>query len=198
MAEFRVAPAARAALDQASLRWPRRSKLSDGLTGDVAHRSRRSFHNPSNGDGVWRDDGTVLAFDLTYDPANGCDAHRLVRAAVARGDQRIAEAISQGLIWTRVRRSEGWRRYDGSNPHNQHAHVSIAWAHRNDTSPWWTVPQAEQEDEVTADDIKQIAAAVRAEVQKDIITVLRATDQPSIKSLDLRLQAIEKALGSGQ
>lgn len=59
-------------------------------------------------------------------------------------------------------------------------------------------PYNPPEEDVTTDDIKAIAAAVRAEVKKDIITVLRAKDQPSIRSLDERLTRIEQALGSGQ
>lgn len=154
---MKIAPAARAALQQATLIAPKRSTASDGTVGDRAHRSRRSFHNPSQGDGVWDDSGTVLAFDLTNDPANGCDAHRLVRDAVARGDQRISEAISNGRIWTRARRAEGWRKYTGANPHDRHAHVSISWEHRNDTSPWWVPPATpDEEDDMTPEQAKQL------------------------------------------
>ena len=123
-----VAPAASCALTQATMLWPTRSRASDGLAGDAAHRARRSYHNPSYGDGSYRADGTVLAFDLTNDIAKGCDAHRLIRDAVERRDPRILEAISQQRIWTKARAAEGWRPYGGDNPHDKHIHVSIVWA----------------------------------------------------------------------
>lgn len=134
-----VAPAARAALAQANALWPDRNRASDGLIGDAAHRSRRSWHNPSRPDGTPDPDGMVYAFDLTHDPAHGCDAHILVTEAVARRDPRVMEAISRGEIWTKARAAEGWRSYRGSNPHDKHAHVTVDPAHADDTSPWWRV-----------------------------------------------------------
>jgi hypothetical protein len=128
-----VVPAVRSALDEATRRWPNRSRTSDGTIGDVKHSSRTSDHNPRP------DDGAVTAFDLTHDPANGCDAHALVRAAAERGDPRIKYAISNRRIWSYARRGEGWRPYRGPNPHEKHAHVSVARAHEDDTSAWWPV-----------------------------------------------------------
>ena len=130
--QWRSAPAVRAALAEASRRFPGRSCVADGTIGDAAHSARRSFHNPD-------ERGVVLAFDLTHDPDRGCDAHRLVREAVERRDPRVLEAISQGRIWTKKRAAEGWRPYRGSNKHHQHAHVSIDRAHEDDTSAWWPV-----------------------------------------------------------
>jgi hypothetical protein len=151
-----VAPAARAALTQATALAPGRSTASDGLTGDAAHRDRVSLHNPSHGDGVWDDDGVVLAFDLTHDPAAGCDAHQLVRDAVARHDPRIREAISLDRIWTLARSGEGWRPYNGPNPHTRHAHVGLTWDFRNDTRPWWG---DEDDMPLTDTDVQRIAQA---------------------------------------
>lgn len=48
---------------------------------------------------------------------------------------------------------------------------------------------------LTDDDVKRIARAVHALTNKDVVTILRATDQPSIKKLDGRLDRIEKQLG---
>lgn len=150
MSDWTIAPAASAALGQATLLWPERSRASDGTIGDPAHFSRRSWHNPCNRYGTYVKGGTVCAFDLTHDPLHGCDAHRLVRELVARGDQRVSEVISRGQIWTRARAAEGWRAYDGANRHDKHAHVTVAWAHRNDTSPWWrTSEPVDQEDDMT-------------------------------------------------
>lgn len=135
---YKIAPAAKAALAEATDRWPNRSRKSDGTVGDARHRNRRSWHNPSKPDGTPHPDGTVYAFDLTHDPANGVDAHALVRAAVARGDRRVLEAISNSKIWTKKRAAEGWREYSGSNPHDKHAHVSVDPKFADDTSPWWS------------------------------------------------------------
>lgn len=162
---YSIAPAASAALGQATALWPHRSRASDGLLGDQAHRQRKSWHNPVDKNGNFKNGGVVCAFDLTHDPANGCDAHALVRAAVERGDQRISEAISQGRIWTRARASEGWREYDGENRHDHHAHVTVAWEHRTDTSPWWVtsapvnIPRprpVSQEADVTKDEVREV------------------------------------------
>jgi hypothetical protein len=146
VASFTIAPAARAALEEATRRWPRRSKVSDGTIGDPAHRDRPSDHNPDR-------DGVVLAFDLTHDPGAGCDAHRLVRLAVARRDPRIKYAISQGRIWSAERAGEGWRTYNGSNPHHKHAHVSVRKQFADDTRPWWaTTAPKPQEPDLTRDE----------------------------------------------
>jgi hypothetical protein len=139
---WHVVPAAKAALAEATQRWPNRNRASDGTIGDPAHSSRVSDHNP-------RADGAVTAFDLTCDTANGCDSHKLVREAVARGDKRIKYAISQRQIWSYARRREGWRPYYGPNPHDKHAHVSVERRHENDTSPWWGVPEPPPKPPVT-------------------------------------------------
>ena len=122
------APACKAALAQATVLWPNRSRLSDGIMGDLRHQQFPSDHNDGN------------AFDLTDDPAHGCDAHALVRELVARRDPRLKYVISRGQIWSALLAAKGWRRYTGENPHIKHAHVSITWAARGDTSPWWTQP----------------------------------------------------------
>lgn len=127
---WRAARSVRAALAEASRRYPGRNRVHDGTVGDLAHSARASDHNPD-------ERGVVLAFDLTHDPARGCDAHALVRAAVDRRDPRIKYAISQGRIWSAAKADQGWRRYTGANRHDKHAHVSVARAHEDDTSAWW-------------------------------------------------------------
>ncbi len=131
---WHAVPAVKAALAEATERWPDRNKASDGTIGDPAHSNRTSDHNPD-------ERGHVLAFDLTCDLDNGCDAHKLVREAVARGDKRIKYAISERQIWSHARRKEGWRPYSGPNPHETHAHVSVERRYENDTSPWWAIPE---------------------------------------------------------
>lgn len=146
-----AAPVCRAALAEATRLWPNRNRASDGICADARHPSSSDHADPDR-------DGFCEAFDLTHDPANGCDAHALVRAAAARRDRRIKYAISQGRIWSAARAGEGWRPYSGENPHTRHAHVSTADAHRDDTSSWWSgfalapappAPTPAQEDDMT-------------------------------------------------
>jgi hypothetical protein len=147
---YSIAPATKAALAQATALWPDRSRASDGTIGDSAHAARRSWHNPSRPDGTPDPNGVVYAFDLTHDPTHGCDAHALVRAAVARRDPRVLEAISMRRIWTKKRAAEGWRPYSGSNPHDKHAHVSVDPDHAHNIDPWW----AAEEDDVTKEELQ--------------------------------------------
>lgn len=170
---YTIAPACRALLTQATLRYPNRDRSSDGLMASPKHRDQapKSFHNPSLGDGIWTDGGVVLAVDLTHDPANGCDAHQLARDLVARNDKRVSEAISQGRIWTRKRAAEGWRPYRGSNPHDKHAHITVAWEHRNSTDPWW--PRQEDDDMTPEQD----ARLKRIEAFLDALTAKRRPDK---------------------
>ena len=127
---YTIAPAAKAGLDQATALWPQRSKASDGTIGDTAHSSRKSDHNPD-------DRGIVMAFDLTHDPAHGCDAHAEARRVVARRDPRVKYVISNGEISNPLIEDWKWRPYSGSNPHTKHAHFSIKRGWENDTSEWY-------------------------------------------------------------
>lgn len=187
-----VAPAAKAALSEATRRWPDRDRSHDGTIGDTAHSARKSDHNPDAG-------GWVMAFDLSHDPAQGCDAHALVRAAVARRDPRIKYAISQGRIWAANRAGEGWRVYGGANKHDKHAHVSIARDHRDDTSPWWVAlpavrPAPTPEDEpMTPED----RAWMTKLVDDRLRILLRAetadgkpTGHPNLRDIEARLDAL--------
>lgn len=134
---YTIAPACKALLTQSTVRYPNRDRSYDGIIGDQAHAARRSWHNPSNEDGTPNPDGWVTAVDLTHDPEHGCDAHSLVRRLVANADPRIREAISNGRIWTAARADEGWRYYGGSNPHQHHCHITVAWRYRTSTAAWW-------------------------------------------------------------
>lgn len=122
------APACKAALAEATRLWPKRNKASDGIMGDAAHHARNSDHNLGN------------AWDLTHDPANGCDAHAEAEKLKAKSprDPRIKYIISNRRIWN-PSISHAWRPYGGSNPHTKHIHVSIHGntTTRNNTRPWF-------------------------------------------------------------
>jgi hypothetical protein len=116
------APCCLKALRDATARWPSRNRASDGIMGDAAHQARKSDHNDGN------------AYDLTNDPAHGVDCSTLSRQVI--NDARVTYVIWNRQIYNRARAAEGWRAYNGTNPHNHHMHVSIHATSRNDLSPW--------------------------------------------------------------
>lgn len=133
-----VAPSIKAMFAEANIRWPSRSKASDGTYGDRAHASRRSDHNPGAR-------GLVHAGDLTHDLARGVDcnllAEHLRQRTNAGKERRVSYIIWRSRIYN-PSVSREWRRYDGSNPHDKHMHVSIKSTPdaENDTSPWFSDP----------------------------------------------------------
>lgn len=125
------AKACRKALTDATERWPKRNRASDGIMGDAAHAARKSDHN--SGD----------AFDLTNDPVHGPDCDVLSRQVI--NDPRVTYVIWEGRIYKRREPQKGWQKYTGSNQHNHHMHVSIKTTTRDDLSPWpWTVAKGER------------------------------------------------------
>lgn len=129
------APLCKKGLADATATWPDRSRGSDGICGDEAHQSRPSDHNAGN------------AFDLTHDPAAGCDAHAQAEAVKAENPPWVTYIISDHRIWN-PDIAPGWRPYTGSNPHTQHAHFSIDPAYRDDQPvfPWTAVAAPDEED----------------------------------------------------
>lgn len=94
--------------------YPNRSKVSDGTIGDAAHSATVSQHNPNKA-------GVVTAMDITHDPAHGVDGQALA-------DQLIQDPRAWYVIFNnRIRFGGGnWQRYNGSNPHTKHVHLSVA------------------------------------------------------------------------
>ncbi len=83
----------------------------------------------------------------------------------------ITYIISNGQIFNYAI-APFWRTYTGTNPHEHHAHFSIAYsqAAENNTAPWW----AEGDDDVTADELRAELVnqdkrwqAIVAELRKD-------------------------------
>lgn len=120
------APACKALLAEATRLWPKRSTASDGILPSNAH----SIQNPKS------DHELGNAVDLTDDPVDGCDAHRLAELLRQRSDGRIKYVISNRRIWTPAI-SRQWRPYNGTNPHTTHMHVSIHASARNSTGAWF-------------------------------------------------------------
>lgn len=115
--------------------WPQRSKNSDGTIGDANHSSRSSDHNPNP-------KGIVCALDITHDPRNGLDSYKLADAVLASQDPRLKYVISNGRIGSGPRgvKPGVWRKYNGANKHNAHAHFSIDDKYKpDDRSDWAAV-----------------------------------------------------------
>lgn len=124
---LRSAPAALAALAEATFVWPDRNTASDGIIGD-------EHHSPSSGHRDPDMDGYAEAFDLTHDPAHGVDCN--VLSLWLMSDQRVKYIIWNWRIWN-PNVSPSWRPYTGTNGHTKHMHVSLKDSAREDIRPWW-------------------------------------------------------------
>lgn len=99
-----------------------RDRTSDGWIGDLAHRERKSDHNPDR-------KGIVRAIDIDADLIPGAKD----RTAAARlADTLRTEHKKWGLSYiiyngkiTSAASLWKWRRYTGTNPHKAHIHVSF-------------------------------------------------------------------------
>lgn len=109
----------RSQIDEA---FPKRSKVSDGTIGDMAHSLRKSDHNPWVKDGTT---GVVTAIDITHSPETGCDAGKITNALVRSKDARIKYIIWNKRIVSSTTAPWQWREYKGANPHNKHFHISV-------------------------------------------------------------------------
>lgn len=125
-----TAPSARKFADQFAPDWPRRGS-KDGSVGDTAHGARVSDHNPD-----YKNGGVVRAVDVDI---KGRDKAAMIAAAIR--DPRTRYLISDGRIWQNPAvypGRGGWHKYNGSDGHYGHVHLSIRHAkkYENDTSPW--------------------------------------------------------------
>lgn len=150
------APACRAALKEATDRWPGRATASDGICSSADHRRRSpgSDHDVGN------------AVDITHNPGSGADCHVMAERIVARKDRRV-----KYLIWNqRIVRSYPkpdipawtWAPYTGTNPHTKHLHISIRQESRNDVAPWFAPIATAPEDDMFSDQDRDRLARVEA------------------------------------
>jgi hypothetical protein len=118
----RAAPAAIAALRQATALRPKRKKASDGLLPSKEH----VHQNPNS------DHNSGYAVDITHDIVNGVDC--AVAFENLKKDPRVKYLIFNGRIWSK---EKGIREYTGPNRHTKHLHISIKETCGDDTSPWF-------------------------------------------------------------
>jgi hypothetical protein len=136
MAEWRLSEAAERLRFEINKSFPRRDKRSDGSIGDSKHSSRTSDHNPDK-------NGWVRAIDIDEDfwGKDGQDpniANEVVSELLKiarKGDKRLKYIIFEGRIWSAT---YNWRKlkYDGTNPHNHHIHVSFTPEGDEDNTPF--------------------------------------------------------------
>lgn len=162
MVAWRVAKSLLKLRDQWQAAHP--GAANPGFIGDAAHASRVSDHNP------WVDDpassvNVVTAGDFYHQPSLGADAYALADALKAAKDPRVKYVISRRKIWSLARDREGWRPYDGSNPHTGHTHVSVSSAKSlyDNTRPWNIGTPPPQEDIVTPEQMKELKDHISAE-----------------------------------
>lgn len=123
---------------------PSRDKASDGSIGDQAHQSGTSGHNPDESGNAERQDSDnkneVRAVDLDKDLRINVTMSQIVLSIIAnpRDRQRLLYIIWNRVIWTK---SSGWKslKYTGSNPHDQHMHISGDPAYDEDGAPWQSI-----------------------------------------------------------
>lgn len=121
------APACKAALTQATRRWPGRRTSSDGICASPQHHQQ----NPTS------DHELGNAFDLSHDPEHGVDTYLLADLMRRNPDPRVKYVISNSRIWN-PSISRDWRGYHGANQHTHHMHVSIVPTARGLTNDWWS------------------------------------------------------------
>jgi hypothetical protein len=132
---WRIAQSLAVLRNQINATYPNRNKVSDGTIGDAAHQAVASDHNPNP-------QGVVCAMDITHH-AGYFDAHALADRLITNRHPNLKYIVSNNRIagaWTGWR----WQKYNGSNPHTKHIHVSVGAGEDghsragtyDDPSPW--------------------------------------------------------------
>lgn len=203
MVAWRVAGCLLVARDQMKAQHPRTP--NPGFIGDAAHASRTSDHNP------WVDDpassvNVVTAGDFYHRPALGFDAGKFAEQLKASKDPRIKYVIWNRRIWSLARDDEGWRAYDGDNPHTGHCHLSVvAVKTRYDSTRHWALPilnpappttPPKEADPLAAITIDQIRAAAGSGVHgqrigKSKVTIGMALEELLRDVRELRAEVAE-------
>ena len=109
--------------------FPNRSKISDGIVGDLRHKRSKSDHNPNAL-------GVVRAFDITHDPGGGVDCNQLAASLTKFKDPRIKYLIWNKKICSSKKSPWKWRKYNGSNGHTKHLHISVNNHNYDVLTPW--------------------------------------------------------------
>lgn len=183
--------------------FPNRDKSSDGWIGDTSHAARVSDHNPCwTCPAPYR--GIVRAIDVDID---GREQGRDLRTEILRsaiGHPAVWYVISNGFIYSRT---HNWtaNKYDGSNGHYHHVHISINHDVRsyNDTSfvlKGKAVPDVatlDKDDLKAIDGIVQKYSAFNAEnLRQRIDDIANASKAAMDPEMEADLQSILSAIGA--
>jgi hypothetical protein len=84
--------------------------------GNEEHQDDASDHNPNPA-------GVVCAAD--FFPDRGLNLARFAEQVRNPNHPAVKYVIFNRRIWSKSRNAEGWRDYDGDNPHTGHVHVSV-------------------------------------------------------------------------
>lgn len=128
--------------EQVNAKYPGRKMTSDGSIGDARHQASNSDHNPWVHDPDGND--IVTAIDLTHDPAHGFDSYKFADMLLKQKDKRVKYIISNRRIGSGPAGQQPgvWRPYNGSNPHNEHVHISVEDEKvQYDSQVLWTITQ---------------------------------------------------------
>ncbi|QYG01311.1 MULTISPECIES: hypothetical protein [Massilia] len=183
---WRVAESLSTLRAQIDAAYPGRSKKSDGTIGDARHQDTGSDHNPHIVDGTV---GVVTAFDITHDPAHGCDAGQIAARLHAARDPRI-----KYIIWNRRIANSlpiggapawAWRAYTGRNPHDKHCHVSVKAASNfyDDASSWPLPPAGPGATEALAIGAESQEEAALADIDLALAALAGANGKPLLQAL---------------
>lgn len=161
MVAWRVAKCLLTLRDQWKAEHP--GAANPGFIGDAAHAARTSDHNP------WVDDPTstvnvVTAGDFYHQPSIGADAGELAEALKQAKDRRVKYVIWNRRIWSLARDREGWRKYNGTDPHTGHVHVSVTSSYPlyDRTSPW-DITTGEDDDVISNEQMTELKNHISAE-----------------------------------
>jgi hypothetical protein len=159
--------------NQINVRFPRRSKTSDGSIGDYAHSQGTSGHNPDDtihdnaewdGDADKKQEVRAIDVDKDLNDEYGADMEDVVQHYIRmfRGGRwaPFRYIIYRGRIW---RKANGWvtQTYTGTNGHYEHAHFSGDYSDAADEANEYDFRLDEVGNmAVTEADINKIAAAV--------------------------------------
>lgn len=130
-------------VSQIDILAPNRSKASDGTIGDADHAARTSAHNPedsADATAPGNPDNQVDAFDVTHDPADGCDIGVFWEQIRASRDMRAKFAVFNRRCFSNYPHNGipafTWRPYSGINPHDKHGHIEIDDRYHDQTQDW--------------------------------------------------------------
>jgi hypothetical protein len=123
-----IAPAIVRLRAQVNATYPKRDKSSDGIWPSAAHTKANPSSDHENGNAIDFDDDLLPGDHAAY-----WDIWSVALGIVVSKDSRVKYLIHDNRIWSLA---EGWRAYNGTNPHKTHLHISVKENRRTDSREW--------------------------------------------------------------